>query len=105
MLEPGSIQGTDKMGFGAAFFFSVQTMSTISVILTPATTYGDMLVTIEAAVGLLAVAVATGLIFAKLARPQASVPSAIHGHAPSGRRAPLVFRVGNARGTSLWTPT
>ncbi len=103
LLEPGSISGNSTDGFAEAFFFSVQTMSTIGYGgLSPATSYGDLMVTIEAAVGLLGVAMATGMIFAKVSRPQANalfsecmVLTTRHG------KQTLMLRVGNARGNEV----
>ena len=64
--QPGS--------FSDAFFFSVQTFSTIGFgSMSPNSIYTHALVTIESFAGLVAVALATGLIFAKFARPNAAV--------------------------------
>jgi low temperature requirement protein LtrA len=100
LLEPGSISGTGSDSFAHAFFFSVQTMSTIGYgAMTPATSYGDLIVTIEAAAGLLGVAMATGMIFAKVSRPQASVlfSKVMVLTTRHGKRT-LMLRAGNARG-------
>lgn len=102
-VQPGCIDGAAPESFGDAFFFSVQTLSTVGYgALSPATTYGDVVVTIEAAVGLLGVALATGLTFAKASRPQAGalfsdVLTLTQRH---GVRT-LSFRVGNARGNDV----
>ncbi len=103
MLEPGSISGTARDSFADAFFFSVQTMSTIGYGgLTPATGYGDLIVTIEAAVGLLGVALATGMIFAKVSRPQASVLfSNVMVLTTRHGKPTLMLRAGNARGNEV----
>ena len=64
--EPGS--------FSDAFFFSVQTFSTIGFgAMSPASPYAHVLVTIESFFGLVMVALATGLIFAKFARPKGAI--------------------------------
>ncbi|MEZ4382346.1 MAG: ion channel [Nannocystaceae bacterium] len=64
--RPGSLRD--------AYFFSVQTMATIGYgRMFPKTLYADILVTIEAITGMLSVAVAAGLCFARFARPQARV--------------------------------
>ncbi|MBI3555823.1 MAG: ATP-sensitive inward rectifier potassium channel 10 [Deltaproteobacteria bacterium] len=56
------------------FFFSVQTFATIGYgRLVPVGLAANILVTIEALVGLLAVAVSTGLIFARVSKPTARV--------------------------------
>ena len=73
MLEPGSIREAGG-GFADAFFFSVQTMSTIGYgTMVPATRYADILVTVEVLFGILLVAMLTGITFARFARPTAKV--------------------------------
>jgi len=57
-----------------AFFFSVQTMATIGYgSIYPNTIYANVIVVIEALVGLTMVALATGLMFARFARPTARI--------------------------------
>jgi inward rectifier potassium channel len=102
-LEPGCVANARPDSFADAFFFSVQTMSTIGYgALAPATDYGNMIVTFEAASSMLFVALATGLMFAKASRPKASalfskvcVLTRRHG------KRTLMFRVGNARGNEV----
>ena len=103
LLQPGAIAGRPRPSFVDAFSFSVQTMTTIGYgAMSPGTVYGDMIVALEAAVGVLGVALATGLMFAKASRPQASVLfsdamvlSPMHGVDT------LRFRAGNARGNEV----
>lgn len=102
LLDPESVSMAE-LDFAGAFFFSVQTMSTIGYGgLAPASTYGDVVVTIEAAVGLLGVALATGIIFSKVSRPQSSTlfsqPMVVRDF--EGKPT-LSFRVGNARGNEV----
>ena len=60
--------------FADAFFFSVQTFSTIGFgAMSPQSAYTHMLVTVESFAGLVAVALATGLIYAKFSRPVAAI--------------------------------
>src|SRR5439155_14549111 len=67
---PGSIENARPGSFADAFFFSVQTMATIGYgKLAPQTMLANTLVTIEVLVGLLGIAVVTGLVFAKFSRP------------------------------------
>lgn len=64
--EPGS--------FGDAFFFSVQTITSIGYgAMYPTTTYADILVTIEAFVGMVTSAIITGLALSKFTQPTAKV--------------------------------
>ncbi|MEM7133974.1 MAG: low temperature requirement protein A [Chloroflexota bacterium] len=99
----GAITGTRDDGFLAAFAFSVQTMSTIGFgSLAPGSDYADLLVTIEALVGLLGVALATGLMFAKASRPSSKVLFSQNMLLTMWHGKPtLLFRVGNARGNEV----
>ncbi len=102
-LRPDSIAPLEDTSFAEAFFFSVQTFSTIGYgVLNPATDYGNLIVTIEAATGLLTVAVFTGLIFAKVSHPEAKVLFS-HNVLITKRHGvrTLLFRVGNVRGNEI----
>ncbi len=101
MLEPGSVDGVETLA--EAFFFSVQTMSTIGYgVMSPLTQYGHVLVTIEAALGLLGVALATGLMFAKAARPSAAILfSDVVVVTRHNGIDTLMIRAGNARGNDV----
>src|SRR5262249_54012974 len=73
-LQPGSLENARPGSFTDAFFFSVDTMATIGYgNMVPRTLLANVLVTIEAFVGLLGLALMTGLIFAKFSRPTARV--------------------------------
>jgi inward rectifier potassium channel len=89
--QPGS--------FSDAFFFSVQTMATIGYgAMAPKTMYAHLLVTVEAIIGLFGVALATGVVFAKFARPTARVSWSDVALLTTRNGVPhLVFRVANAR--------
>lgn len=103
LLQPESVSNLESKSFLDAFAFSVQTMSTIGYGgMSPVTPYGHALVTMEAFIGLMGVALATGLLFAKVSRPVSSVlfskPIVVtqrHG------RPNLHFRLGNARGNDI----
>lgn len=103
MLQPGSIDGGRPTSFADAFFFSVQTMSTIGYgAMSPGSTYGDVLVTAEAGVGILGVALATGVMFAKASRPSTSVLFSESLVLSNMDGVPtLRFRAGNARGNEV----
>jgi len=102
LFVPGSISGGEDT-FADAFFFSVQTMSTIGYgAMSPATAWGDMIVTIEAATGMLGVALATGLMFAKASRPQSGVLFSQPVVVTRRNGVPtLMFRLANARGNDI----
>ena len=68
------IANADPNSFQDAFFFSVQTMATIGYgAMYPTTPYSNFWVVVEVFVGLLSVAMATGLMFARFSRPHARV--------------------------------
>jgi inward rectifier potassium channel len=94
-MTPGS--------FPAAFFFSIETLATVGYgHMYPATAYGHIVTTIEIIVGMFWVAVITGLIFVRFARPTARIlfsDSIVI--APFDGRLSLMFRVANLRHTSM----
>ena len=69
---PGSIENAHDNSLVDVFNFSIQTLSTIGYgTLAPASGYAHFLVATEMLLSLLLTAVATGLVFAKFARPTA----------------------------------
>ena len=97
-LQPGSISNAGR-GFVDAFFFSVQTIATIGYgSMAPATIYANLLVTAETLVGLSLLAIATGLVFARFARPTARVVFSRHAVVRLRNGTPtLMFRMANQR--------
>jgi len=70
----GGVENARYRSFADMFFFSVQTMATIGYgKMVPVTLFSNILVSIEALTGLLALALMTGLVFAKFSRPTARV--------------------------------
>jgi inward rectifier potassium channel len=68
------LEGARPGNFADAFFFSVQTLGSIGYgIVHPITFYANCIVTLEAIVSLLLIAVLTGLAFARFSRPHAKV--------------------------------
>ena len=96
-LQPGSVSGSTS--FRDTFFFSVQTMSTIGYgTMGPASLYAHILVTAQAITGIFAVALVTGITFAKFARPTARVLFAAHPVIGNRDGVPhLMFRMANWR--------
>lgn len=94
-----SIKNARPGSFLDAFFFSVQTMATIGYgAMYPQTNYANLLVSLEALVGLLGVAMATGLMFARFSRPTARVIfSRVAVIAPHNGLPCLMLRVANER--------
>ena len=73
-LLVGGVENLGPRSYADAFFFSVQTIATIGYgHMVPTSVAANVLVTIESLVGLLGVAMATGLMLAKFARPSARV--------------------------------
>ncbi|MCA9667606.1 MAG: hypothetical protein KC503_18530 [Myxococcales bacterium] len=98
------VRGVRPGSFLDAFFFSVQTMSTIGYgRMEPLSTYANVLVTVEAFMGLLAFALATGLVFSKFARPSARVLFAKKAVvALDDGRPVLMVRMANTRGNQIY---
>ena len=85
--------------FSRAFFFSVQTFATIGYgQIGPNGLAANLLVTIEALVGLMYQALATGLLFARFARPTASIVFSRRAIVtPYNDGTALMFRIANRR--------
>ncbi|NET56895.1 MAG: ATP-sensitive inward rectifier potassium channel 10 [Symploca sp. SIO2E6] len=85
--------------FADAFFFSVQTMASIGYgVMHPKTDYAHFIVTIEALVGLMALAMSTGLMFARFSLPTAKVLfSNVAVITPYNGVPTLIFRTANKR--------
>ena len=71
-LVPECIANLSPPGFAGAFFFSVETLATVGYgDMHPQTLYGHSVAMIEIFVGLMSLAVITGIIFARFSRPRA----------------------------------
>lgn len=98
-LDMPGIEHARNASFADAFFFSVETISTLGYgQFYPADTYTNIVATIEPLAGLLGFALATGLVFARVSRPTArmlfsenAVITRFHG------KPTLMFRVANQR--------
>jgi inward rectifier potassium channel len=93
--------GTQMLGgrFSQAFFFSIQTFATIGYgQIGPNGLAANVLVTIEALVGLMYQALATGLLFARFAKPTAAIMFSRYAIvAPYAGIQALQFRIANRR--------
>lgn len=98
-----SIKNARPGSFFDAFFFSVQTMATIGYgAMYPQTDYANILVSIEALVGLMGVAMVTGLMFARFSRPTARVIfSNVAVITPHNGVPTLIFRTANERSNQI----
>jgi inward rectifier potassium channel len=71
-LVPGCIANLNPPGFAGAFFFSVETLATVGYgDMHPQTFYGHSIAMTEIFVGLMSLALITGIMFARFSRPRA----------------------------------
>ena len=98
-----AIENARHGSFEDAFFFSVQTMATIGYgKMVPSGFAGNALVTVESLLGMLGVAVLTGLLFAKFSRPISGVMFSRHAVVTNHNGVPaLSFRVANGRDSMI----
>jgi inward rectifier potassium channel len=99
----GGVANARPGSFADAFFFSVQTMATIGYgVMAPRSLASNILVSIEAISGLTALAVVTGLVFARFSRPTARVRfSRLVAIAPRDGVLSLMFRAVNQRSNRI----
>jgi inward rectifier potassium channel len=103
LAQPGAIANARPGAFVDAFFFSVQTIATLGYgVMAPATLYANLVVTLETAVGLMFLALATGLVFARFSRPTARVLfSRVAVIGPYNGAPTLSFRLANQRSNQI----
>lgn len=99
MLPGHAIANARPGSFDDAFFFSIQTMATVGYgQMWPQTLYANIVVTVESAVGLMFLAVVTGLVFARFSRPTARILfSRVAVIAPYNGVPALTVRLANQR--------
>jgi inward rectifier potassium channel len=102
-VQPGAIANARPGAFADAFFFSVQTIATLGYgQMSPATLYANLVVTVETAVGVMFLALATGLVFARFSRPTARVLfSRVAVIGPYNGTPTLAFRIANERSNQI----
>ncbi|MDE1924409.1 MAG: hypothetical protein KGI55_13345 [Gammaproteobacteria bacterium] len=98
-LVPGSVANLNPPGFVGAFFFSVETLATVGYgDMHPQTIYGHVVSMVEVFVGLMSLALITGIMFARFSRPRARFLFARRAVVrPVDGRATLMLRAANAR--------
>ena len=98
-LEPGCIANLNPPGFAGDFFFSVETLATVGYgEMHPQSFYGHTVAMIEIFVGLMSLALITGLMFARFSRPHARFLFAKYAVVrPLSGKSTLIFRAANER--------
>jgi inward rectifier potassium channel len=98
-LVPGCIANLNPPGFAGDFFFSVETLATVGYgEMHPETFYGHSVAMIEIFVGLMSLALITGLMFARFSRPRARFLFTKNGVVrPVEGKPTLIFRAANER--------
>ena len=98
-LAPGCIANLNPPGFAGAFFFSVETLATVGYgDMHPQSLYGHVVAMVEIFIGLMALALITGIMFARFSRPKARFLFANRAVVrPVDGRLTLMFRAANAR--------
>lgn len=96
---PGCIANLNPPGFLGAFFFSVETLATVGYgDMHPQSLYGHVVAMGEIFVGVLMLAVITGIMFARFSRPRARFMFAkLAVVRPIDGKLTLMFRAANAR--------
>lgn len=106
-LGPGHLQGGDaphKLDrFLNAFFFSAHTLTTVGYgNIAPGSVSANVLAVVEALIGLLGFALATGILFGRFSRPSARIGFSDQALvAPYEGRTSLQFRIVNRRPNAL----
>ena len=99
MIGGKCIENATPGSFADAFFFSVHTLTSIGYgSMYPITTYADILVTVEALVGIIGIALITSLAFTRFSQPTAKVMfSRVATIAEHNGIPTLMIRAGNQR--------
>lgn len=86
-----------------SFFFSVQTSSTIGYgHITPQSFNANLLVTLESFIGLMGIALVTGMVFARFSRPTARILFSSNAVvSPYKKISGFMFRIANARSNQI----
>jgi inward rectifier potassium channel len=103
VADAGGIKNARPGSFWDAFVFSAQTIGSINYsVMVPQSSYIDIMVIVEAFVGILMIAMFTGMMFARFSRPFARVVfSRVAVIAPFDGVPTLMFRAANQRGNQV----
>jgi inward rectifier potassium channel len=98
-IDPGGVSGARSGSYADAFFFSVQTLATLGYgVMAPKSLFTNLVVTAEVFLGLFNLAIATGLLFARISRPTARIMFSDKAVITDFDGAPaLMFRAANRR--------
>lgn len=99
LLGGDCIVGARPGNFEDSFFFSVQTFSSIGYgVMSPKTSYVNIIVTMESIMSLLSLAIVTGLGFSRFSRPSARIIFSHHALITTYNGIPtLILRAANER--------
>jgi inward rectifier potassium channel len=103
LLQPGSVANAQPGSIFDAFFFSLETLATVGYgVMAPATLYGHVVSGVEIIVGMMFVAIMTGLTFVRFSRPRGKFLWADKAvmSTYNGRRT-LMLRLANGRSSLL----
>jgi inward rectifier potassium channel len=103
MVDPRGIENARPGNFWDAFLFSVQTIGSINYsVMSPKSIYANLVVVFEAFFGILNLALITGVVFSRFARPTARVLfSRVAVVTPFDGEPMLMFRTANQRGNQI----
>ena len=106
-LVPGSVANARPGDPFDTFFFSIETLATVGYgNMYPATLYAHMLASVEILVGMLEVAIVTGLMFARFSRPSSRILfSKVVVVARFNGTPTLMIRTGNERNNLILEAT
>ena len=103
LAQPDCIAAVSPPGFWGAFFFSVETLTTVGYgQMHPATLYAHSVSSLESFVGIMSTALITGLTFARFSRPRARNEASSNPVIGlyDGQRS-LMLRAANARKSTI----
>jgi inward rectifier potassium channel len=103
VLDRGGIEHARPGNYWDTFIFSAQTIGSINYsVMVPKSNYVNLIVIVEAFVGILMIALFTGIIFARFSRPFARVVfSRVAVITPFDGTPTLMFRTANQRGNQV----
>lgn len=101
---PGSVANARPDSFIDVFFFSIETMATVGYgFMNPGTLFGHLVASCEILLGMLEVAVVTGLMFARFSRPTSRIMFSKVAVVSNYNGTPtLMIRTGNERNNLIF---